>query len=208
LNKEETMKTIHQATARSYVVIQLTLIALVLATAPSALAKHRNEKPDDKPVAVLAHLALPGAPAGQMILQEHNGRQYLYVVRNSRKGFTVVDVTKPEEPNVVKRVAWPNGASAGRLQLVGGTVALAEGSSENAEPIPTETVEVLDLSDPTNPRTIQTFTDVTSLVPDEGRNLVYLSNKDGLWILRHQPDQPVIRPCISDDATAIMPSCE
>jgi len=188
--------------------ILLTLVALVLTAAPSALAKHRNKKLDEQPVAVLAHVALPGAPAGQMILQEHNGRQYLYLVRNSRKGFTVVDVTKPAEPNIVKRVAWPNGASAGRLQLVGGTVALAEGSPGNAAPIPTETVEVLDLSDPINPRTIQTFTDVTSLVPDEGRNLVYLANKDGLWILRHQPDQPVTRPCLSEDATAIMPSCE
>jgi len=49
----------------------------------------------------------------------------------------------------------------------------------------TETVRVLDLSDPANPKTLETFNKVTSLLPDGGHGLIYLTNNDGLYILRY-----------------------
>ncbi len=191
--------------------LAVVFTALLVLVVPNAFAKHRNAKAAEQPAAIIAHIALPGAPANQMLLQDVNGKEYLYLVRNSRKGFTVVDVTRPSRPNLVKRVAWPDGASAGRLQLVSNTLGLAEGSAARpgspAESAP-ETIELMDLSDPANPRTVQSFSGVTSVLTDEGRRLIYVTNTDGLWVLRGQPDKYVTHACASDDAQAPMPSCQ
>jgi LVIVD repeat len=190
--------------------VPLALLALFAAVAPSALAKQPTKNPTEQPVAVIGHLSLPGAPASQMLLQEHDGKQYLYAVRNSGKGYTIVEVTNPSQPSLVKRVVWPNGASAGRLQTVGGTLALAEGSGSFAAmraEAPTESLELVDLSDPANPRTIQSFSGVTSVLMDDARDLIYVTNGEGLWILKRQLEKPVSRPCTSGDWMAPMPQC-
>jgi hypothetical protein len=49
-------------------------------------------------------------------------------------------------------------------------------------------VRLLDLSDPSNPRTLQTFDGVTSILSDDRRDLIYITNSDGLWILHHRRD--------------------
>jgi len=51
-------------------------------------------------------------------------------------------------------------------------------------------VRVLDLSDPANPRALQSFSAVISVLEDDGRNLIYITNNEGLWILRHKQEQP------------------
>jgi hypothetical protein len=72
---------------------------------------------------------------------------------------------------------------------------------------PTETVKILDLSDPAHPKLLQTFTSVTSMLPDGGRGLVYLTNNEGLWILKYTKagQEKKKRPCGSGDAIAAMP---
>jgi hypothetical protein len=40
------------------------------------------------------------------------------------------------------------------------------------------------MSDPANPQSIQTFADVTSVVADDARGLIYLSNGEGLWVVQ------------------------
>lgn len=107
---------------------------------------------------------------------------------------------------------WPNEASTGRLQMVGGRLALAEApDAATAETISrTETLKVLDLSDPANPRTILTFSGVTSTLADDARNLVYITNSDGLWILKHAPEQAMpwdAHACRSEDASSDTASC-
>jgi hypothetical protein len=49
-------------------------------------------------------------------------------------------------------------------------------------------VKLLDLSDPSRPRTLKTFAGVTSVFLDDRRNMIYLANHDGLWILYHRID--------------------
>ena len=44
---------------------------------------------------------------------------------------------------------------------------------------------MLDLSDPHNPKTLQEFEGVTSVLPDGGHGLIYLTNNEGLWVLRY-----------------------
>ncbi len=188
------MKMTRKATLQNHASAALALLAVFATMASSATATPRPAKPVEQPVTVIAHLLLPGAPASQMFVQEHGGKQYLYVEQASKEGFTIVDVTKPSQPNVIRRVAWPNEASAGKLQMAGAGLALAaapDGASETVRGgYPTQSLSVLDLSDPANPRTLQSFSGVTSVLADDARNLIYITNSEGLWILRHKQEQP------------------
>jgi hypothetical protein len=133
----------------------------------SAIAKDHPPKPTDVPATVIAHVLLPQATGNQMLLQKENGRSYLYVQQASKQGFMVVDVTKPEQPNLLKRTAESNHATAGNLAMVSPDVAIAEAPERKPTTLtssnrPTETVRVLDLSDPRNPKTLR-------LLPDGNR---------------------------------------
>src|SRR5712691_11778389 len=194
IKKEKVMKMTRKATLQNHASAALVLLAVFATMASSATATPRPAKPVEQPVTVIAHLLLPGAPASQMFVQEHGGKQYLYVEQASKEGFTIVDVTKPNEPSVIKRVAWPNEASTGKLQMVGAGLALATapdgGSGTVGGGYPTQSVRVLDLSDPANPRALQSFSGVTSVLEDDGRNLIYITSNEGLWVLRHKQEQP------------------
>jgi len=203
----------------------LALLLLSAAMAPSAIAKHKPEQLADS-VTVVAHLSLPGAPVSRLFMQEHGGEQYLYIQQASEEGFTIVDVTKPFRPSVVNRVNLPNEASGEQLQMVGAGLAIAEApdggtdGARHALALPkgegiagggtrgstggssTRFVRLLDLSDPANPRKLQTFDDVGSILLDDGRKLIYITNGEGLWILSHNVPPPHLL-CgseITDDA--------
>jgi len=150
-----------------------------------------------------------------MLLQRESGKQYLYVQQAAKQGFMVIDVSKPDLPNLLKRTAQPNQATSGNLEMVSPDVAIAEAPERNSSTIssnshPTETVRVLDLSDPQNPKTLETFNKVTSLLPDAGHGLIYLTNNDGLWILRYnrpsrfEPAKKKV-PCDSESSIQAMP---
>ena len=196
----------------------IALLALSLLLVPGALAKKDKSK-DKQPKAptarVVAHLPLEGSVARQMFLQAQGGKQYLYVDQGAKEGYTVVDVTKPSQPTVVKHV------DSGKLRVVGSGLAITETpeGENNSKTVakshpPTESVKVLDTSDPANPKTVQTFNGVTSILQDNGRNLVYLTNDEGLWVLSNPPErvmQPERRkaPCTSESAIQAMPpDCE
>jgi hypothetical protein len=208
------MMSIHKTIAREYICNALVLLTFFAVSSPGADAKHRAVKPSEQPATVVAHLALSGSPTSQMDLHENGGKQYLYIGANSNEGFTVVDVTNPDQPNLIKRVAWPNEASTGRLQIVSGGLALAEGpDSESVATAPTATmsVKVLNLSDPANPRTVLSFSGVTSTLEDEARSLVYITNGEGLWILRNNQALAAAarqHACTSDDAYNDIASCQ
>ena len=207
------MKVVRKSIVQNPTRAALALLACFVAISPSASAKHGAVKPAVQPAAVIAHLALPGASVSQLVLQEYDGKQYLYVGEVSKQGFAIVDVTKPDQPNVIKSEAWPNHASTGKLQMVNARLALAEApETATAEAISsTETLKVLDLSDPANPRTVLTFSGVTSTLADDARSLVYLTNSEGLWILKHQSEQempPDTHACSSEDASNDVASCQ
>jgi hypothetical protein len=207
------MKVVSGSIVQKQAAAVAALLASFAVITPGASAKHRAAKPVPQPASVIAHLALPGAAVSQLDLQQYGNKQYLYVERASKEGFAIVDVTKPDQPNVIKREAWPNQASAGKLQMVNARLALAEApDSATAETIPsTETLTVLDLSDPANPRTILTFSGVTSTLADDARSLVYITNSEGLWILKHQSEQELSsepHACTTEDASNDVASCQ
>jgi hypothetical protein len=200
--------------------IGISALSLVLLSSLLAGASEQPvPKPTDVPATVIAHLSLPQATGSQMLLQKENGKQYLYVQQVSKQGFMVVDVSKPEKPNLLKRTAESNQATSGNLEMVSPDVAIAEAPEKTPTTLsssshPTETVRVLDLSDPRNPKTLETFTKVTSLLPDGGHSLLYVTNNEGLWILRYNHPsllEPAKKkpPCDSNsEIMAMPPDCD
>jgi len=200
--------------------LRLVFVSALLAFCFSlAAAKDQPPKPTDVPATVIAHLALPQATGSQMLLQKENGRNYLYVQQAAKQGFMIVDVTKPEKPNLLKRTAEASQATTGNLEMLSPDVAIAEAPEKKPTTLtssknPTETVRVLDLSDPKNPKTLQEFTGVTSLLPDGGHGLIYLTNNEGLWILRYNRPamlEPAKKkpPCDSNaEIMAMPPDCD
>jgi len=204
------MWTVSKAVVGTRPVLLLGAVAVILALATGALAKKPN-KPPAPPASVIAHVPLEGAVASQMYLQAQGDKRYLYIDQGTNQGYTVVDITKATQPNIIKR------ATSGKLQVVGSDLALAEAPEQSKtvarSHTPTESVTVLDTSDPANPKTIQTFQGVTSVLQDSGRGLIFLTNNEGLWILQ----QTVARmrparkkpPCNSESAISAMPpDCE
>lgn len=197
--------------SKSAVAVWLLLLLAILAAGSSQPAP----KPTDVPATVIAHLPLPQATGSQMFLQKQNGKNYLYVQQASKQGFMVVDVTKAEKPNLLKRTAATNEATAGNLQMVSPDVAIAQAPEKTPTTLtssshPTETVRILDLSDPHNPKVLQEFNGVTSLLPDGGHGLIYLTNDQGLWVLRYnrpallEPEKKK-KPCDSNAPLSGMP---
>jgi hypothetical protein len=201
-----------KTSARHLAVLSLLFLASL------ALASG-SPKPTDVPATVIAHLPLPQAPGSQMLLQKENGKQYLYVQQAGKQGFMVVDVSKPDKPNLLKQTPGSNSSTAGNLEMVSPSVAIAEAPEKNSSTLtssthPTETVRVLDLTDPKNPKTLETFNKVTSVLPDSGHGLIYLTNDEGLWVLRYnhpaliEPEKKK-RPCDSSaEIQAMPPDCE
>jgi hypothetical protein len=187
-----------------------------LAVAPLAFGSEPTApKPTDLPATIIAHLALPQATGREMLLQKENGKQYLYVQQASKQGFMIVEVTKPDAPYLLKRTAQANQATSGNLEMVSPDVAIAQAPERTSSTLtsnehPTETVRVLDLSDPRNPKTLETFNKVTGILPDGGHGLIYLTNDEGLWILRYTRTsrfEPARKkpPCDSESEIAAMP---
>ena len=208
------MRTFCSAVAKS------ALLSVLFAVVGLATAKDQPPpKPTEVPATVIAHLPLPQAAGNQMLLQKENGKNYLYVQQASKQGFMIVDVTKPEKPDLLKRTAAPNQATAGNLEMVSPDVAIAEAPEKTPNTLtstnhPTETVRILDLSDPRNPKTLQEFNGVSSLLPDGNKGLIYLTNNEGLWILRYiRPArlEPAKKkpPCDSNaEIMAMPPDCD
>lgn len=199
--------------------LRFALVSFVVLTSIAALASDSASKPTDLPATVIAHLSLPQATGSQMLLQRQDGKHYLYIQQAGKQGFMIVDVSRPDQPSLLKRTAEQDQSTAGNLEMVSPDIAIAEAPEKTPTTLtsnarPTETVRVLDLSDPRNPKTLETFTKVTSLLPDGGHGLIYLTNNDGLWVLRYEHQarlEPAKKkpPCDSNaEIQAMPPDCE
>jgi hypothetical protein len=198
-------------------VLGLSLVVLFVASASAS--EQPVSKPTDVPAMVIAHLPLPQAAGSQMLLQKENSRQYLYVQQAAKQGFMIVDVSKPEQPSLLKRTAESNQATTGNLRMVSPDVAIAEAPEKTPATLTsnahtTETVRVLDLGDPRNPKTLETFNKVTSLLADGHHGLIYLTNNEGLWVLRYSRPallEPEKKKPLCDSNAEIMampPDCD
>ena len=130
----------------------------------------------------IVHLSLPQATGNQMLLQKDEGKTYLYVQQASKQGFMIVDVTKPETPILMKHSAEVSQATAGSLEMVSPDIAIAAAPEKKPTTLTssnraTQTVRLLDLSDPRKPQVLEEFKGVTSVLPDGGHSLIHLNQQ-------------------------------
>ena len=193
----------------------LTILAVFLFLgAPYATAQNSGGTAEEV-VKVVGHLPLEGMHVNQMFVLQRGQSYFLYLHRPAKESLALADVSEPTKPLLLSRNALK--ASAGiRLEPpAGGSVlALTDQPEANSArltpasaPLPTETVQLVDLSDPSGPKVLKTFHGVTSLYPEDGRKLVYLVDSEGLWILSHHLLRPVPL-CTSRDALSPMPNCQ
>jgi len=200
-------------------VLMVAVAALTLSVLLPAQDDEPRKNTTDMPANVIAHLPLPQATGSQMFLQKDQGKSYLYVQQASKQGFMIVDVTKPEFPDLLKRSAELSKAMAGNLEMVTSDIAIASAPEKKPMTLassahPAQNVRILDLSDPRNPTTVEEFTGVTSVLPDAAHSLIFLTNNEGLWVLRYQrprvflPPSLQKKPCNSySELQAMPPDC-
>jgi hypothetical protein len=196
---------------RTAATIAIVLSCLALVAIPMAA---QNPNTNGHSATVVAHLPLPGPSATQMLLQKQGSKLYLYVDQGGKQSVAVVDVTSPGRPSVVNHVAWPGRVADGEMQPLGSGLALSEAPETQTMAPSTsrtpQTVNVLDLADPAHPQVLQTFSGVTSTLPDIARNLIFIANADGLWIVRHRVGQSayaIRHRCTSEAALDPEPDC-
>jgi hypothetical protein len=170
------------------------VFAIGIAAAPSMFAKPKAKKVAASNLGVISHLQLDGGAATQMFLMEKNWKDYLYVGGGSASGVCILDVTKPAAPRKIEKFAGAGSAQAADFRLVGDTLAVTSQTGEasaSSSDVTERSVTIVNTTDPANPQPIQTFSGVTSVVADNARGLIYLSNGEGLWVVQaRQPQKP------------------
>jgi hypothetical protein len=167
-------------------------LLLVAAGGHQLAAKDKHKQSTDPArdqIAVEAHIPVPGAPITQFTATRHYSRSYVYAERGPGQAVTLLDVTNRGQPVILSQVAAAPGVVAGNLVAVAGTAALSTSAGEAAKP-PTQTIRLMDFSDPANPKVTQQFDGVTA-VQKLSNGLIMLANGDGVWILsQHLADDP------------------
>lgn len=164
-------------------------------------AAQDNKTVATEKVTVVAHIPLPGSAVRQIFMQNDKGKQYLLLQQNTH--FTVVDVTDAKNPQIVDRTA-----GQGKLTEVGAGLAISVQTDKSSQDnVSTQTVRLVDLSDPKKPHTVKTLTGVTSLYSDDGRQLIYVTNSEGLWIIKHN-ETFRLPLCTSDSYDNTVAQCQ
>ena len=178
----------HRVRNRSWTVA-VTLLSLVSLFVPLAHAKSKEkEKKRQQPTAVgiylISHLPLPETTVSNIVAASDPSRQLLQLTDAARRTLTVVDVTEPGKPRLLDHTQLPAEFANASLQTRIGDTALfstAESDSGRGDP---RAITLVSFADPSNPKAVQKFEGVTAVWSDRGRELIYLTNADGLWILQ------------------------
>ena len=178
------MKNIHRRVLRSVVRAAVVFLAVGIALAPLIFARSKPKKSVDQKLSVIAHVQLDDGTATRMLLVQKNEKRYLYVGFSSSSGIWVFDVTTPAAPRKLERLADIDGSQTPDFQLVGETLAVTGEATKGSSDVARHSVTILNMTDPANPKPVQTFSGVTSVVADDVHGLIYLSNGEGLWVVQ------------------------
>jgi hypothetical protein len=186
----------------AFVTALFVCLSMLASTAPAQTAQgHELTK-------VVGHLPLENIEVNQMFLEKRGEKYFLFLHRPNRDAFALVDVTNPSKPVLVNRdemkgdapIQPPEGNSVVAISAV-------PDGAEHPAPIPTDTVQLLNLANPKDVKVLETFKGDTAFTPDDGRKLVYLVNSDGLWIVGHHMTHP-LPMCNSESALNPLPDCQ
>lgn len=138
-------------------------------------------------IEVVGHLALPETSVVALTTSAHWRREFLQLQDPDRGVLTVVDVTDPTHPSIVRRLRLPEQLVQSSLAVLSGDAAMLTGTKlPSAAPQP-DSVSIVSFADPDHPTTVRKFDNVSAFRIHRERGLIYLANPDGLWILQQNP---------------------
>lgn len=160
------------------------LVGAVVGNA-SAKDKHPNARQDQ--IQVVAHIpAMGDGSIVDFLTTQHYSRNYLYAEHQSRKTVTLIDITDVSHPTVLADMSDPAGASDNFVAVTGNAALVASANQPASLSPSAQTFRILSFADPIHPTVQQEFHDVTAVARDDRRELIFLANADGIWILQRQ----------------------
>jgi hypothetical protein len=159
----------------------------LVAIGPLLLAKDSAKTSGTDRIDVIAHIAISGGPVVQVTAGDHWQHSYLYVDHGSSGTIDIFDVTDPAAPKAAGTLNLNEPTNETVSAVVGKAMLV---TSAPSLPVP-QTVTILSFADPEHPRVAQQFSGVTAILKDMPANLIYLTNPDGLWVLRLDPAKDV-----------------
>jgi hypothetical protein len=176
-------------------VVAVTASVAIGAGPAFAKSRHANQTSGagQDQITIQSHIPVADGPVIRFVATERNGHSYVYAERQSGKGTTLIDVTQAAHPKILGEVT---GAQAENLVTVAGTAALASSipvaAMQTPAPAP-QTMQILDLSDPANPKVVRRFEGVTAMEKLPAHGLILLANAEGVWILsEHIAKDPAV----------------
>jgi len=171
--------------------VALLLLLIVSFFIPSAYARNlgkkgkKQQEPKVVGIYLVGHLPLSETTVSYISATADSSRQLLQLTDATQRILTVVDVTMPEQPELVGQAHLPADLANSALQTrIGDTALFAATDSSSVDRRDTKSITLVSFSDPSNPKTVQKFENVTAVWMDRDRELIYLTNSDGLWVLQ------------------------
>ena len=165
------------------------LLVTVLLASGGASAKNRKAKGFENQAHVVAHISFTGLSAIDMAVQNKgNDKVYLYVQHSQSQGISIIDISKPAEPKVLGVISWPDPAMSSRMNVTGDLAIIAETGDPAMRSTSNDDLVLWDLSNPAAPPVVQKFSGVVKWLQD-GRNFIYVLNRDGLWVVSRPADR-------------------
>jgi hypothetical protein len=149
----------------------IAIVAIGIAAAPAVHAKPNSNKRADNPANVVAHVELSGGPVTRMLLVKKNGKEYLLLGLDSSARVAILDVSEPGQPRTIDTAPGAAGAPSTEVKVVADTLTLF-GTSD------------AETASSSNPKVIRSLSGVTAFIKDKVHSLIYVTNGDGLWIVK------------------------
>jgi hypothetical protein len=176
---------------RSFVLI---LFAGLAACTPSIAASSAAPNAAQDRIDVLGHYPLTNVPVKRLVPTRHYSRYYLYAEKEDGTTVTVIDVTNAEAPSLVANISYPTRERSDDLVAITGTAALVAGPATTPTRNSSQVVRIMSFADPAHPQAVREFQGVTAISRDPQRGLIFLANREGVWILWQRPaEDPAVR---------------
>ena len=143
-------------------VAALFLVLATMLTAASGCTSRSARWPEGaaaRNVQAVGYSDLDGRPGFKMAIREVNGRWYLYLGHLWHRGWSIVDVTDPASPRIVRFIPGPENTWTIQMELAGNRMVtalekIAPGWGGDPNKRFDEGVLIWDVSDPINPKTL------------------------------------------------------
>jgi hypothetical protein len=187
LGKEQNFMSHRKLAIRFRTAAALLLLAGLVIPMAQAKPKDKSKNPQQgKAVGIylIGHLPLPNTFVSNIVPVSDPDRQLIQLIDNVHGMLTVVDVGNAAQPKFREQVRLPAELAQSHVETrVGDAMLLSVSQGDGSAHGDPQSLSLISFADPSNPKTVQKFEGVTALWNDGRRELIYLANADGLWIL-------------------------